>query len=230
MPSKTVEVAGIGQLKIYKQRNAKSIRITILSSGGVRVTLPNWLPYRAGVEYAKNKTEWINQNIKTPINLLSGRRIGKHHRLIFIPVAGSNITIKITENEIKICYPSLLSPQSASVQQKAQLACEKALRSEAVKLLPQRLDQLAIKYGYSYSGVSIKKLKSRWGSCNQQKHISLNFFLMQLPWEFIDYVLLHELNHTEHLNHSRSFWSQMERHRPDTKKLRQQLKVYQPAI
>lgn len=230
MPTKTVEIDGLGQLNIYKRRNAKSIRITILPTGGTRVTIPSWLPYRAGLEYAKSKADWIKQHQKVQIKLLSGRRVGKYHRLTFIPTNSTKITTRVTDTEVRVSYPSSSTPQSTTVQIKAKQACEKALRNEAETLLPQRLNQLAVKFGYDYSGVSIKKLKSRWGSCNHQKHISLNFFLMQLPWPLIDYVLLHELNHTEHLNHSRSFWSQMEKHSPDVKHLRRELKVFQPAL
>jgi predicted metal-dependent hydrolase len=230
MPSKKVEIVGLGQLNIYKRRNAKSIRITILPSGGTRVTMPSWLPYKAGVEYAKSKSDWIKQHQIVKLKLLNGRRIGKYHRLVFLPSTSPRISVKITSTEVRINCPPGTNSQSPSVQIKAQQACEKALRQEATTLLPQRLDQLASKYDYSYSSVSIKKLKSRWGSCNHHKQISLNFFLMQLPWPLIDYVLLHELNHTEYLNHSPSFWSQMEKHIPNVKMLRRELKVFQPAL
>jgi len=49
-------------------------------------------------------------------------------------------------------------------------------------LLPQRLQAFATQTGFSYRSVSVKQLKSRWGSCNTEKEITLNLFLMQLPW------------------------------------------------
>ncbi|MGZ6005017.1 MAG: M48 family metallopeptidase, partial [Candidatus Saccharimonadales bacterium] len=120
--------------------------------------------------------------------------------------------------------------QSTGVQAKALIGCERALRQEAETLLPQRLKQLADKHDYSYTGVDIKKLKSRWGSCNQHHHISLNLYLMMLPWALIDYVLLHELNHTKHLNHSPSFWTEIETKMPHAKQLRKQLRAFQPSL
>lgn len=230
MPAKQIEVTGIGLVSIYKRRDAKSIKLTIQPTGGVRVTMPTWLPYRAGLEYVKSKADWINQHQKTQILMLDGKKIGKYHRLKFVPAHVESITSRVTDTEVRIAYPASLSSRDPDVQAKAVAACEKALRQEAAKLLPQRLDQLASKFGYDYSGVSIKKLKSRWGSCNHQQHISLSLFLMLLPWQLIDYVLLHELNHTKHLNHSASFWAEIENHMPNAKQLRKELRIHQPTL
>ena len=230
MPAKKVEVAEIGTVSLYKRRNARSIKITILPSGGVRVTMPNWLPYRSGIEYAKSKVDWIKQHQTVQVKLLQGKRVGKYHRLVFQTAATETIKTRVTDSEIKVIYPVELSVQTEAVQTRALLACEKALRQEAETLLPQRLDQLASKFGYQYRSVSIKKLKSRWGSCDHQQRISLNLYLMLLPWTLIDYVLVHELNHTKHLNHSRQFWAEIELHLPGAKNLRRQLRLYQPSL
>jgi predicted metal-dependent hydrolase len=230
MSTKQIEVADIGIINLYKRRNARSIKITILPKGGVRVTIPTWLPYRAGLEYAKSKSDWIKQHQKIDVKLLNGKRIGKYHRLVFNPMERAGIGTQVTGTEVRVSFPVNLSAQSPQVQSKAITACERALRHEALQLLPQRLDQLAANHNYDYSGVSIKKLKSRWGSCNHEQHISLNLFLMLLPWQLIDYVLVHELNHTKHLNHSQAFWREMEVNLPNAKVLRRQLRLYQPTL
>ncbi len=79
------------------------------------------------------------------------------------------------------------------------------LRREAQRLLPARLDMLAKRHNLSYSKVKIGDQKTRWGSCNRNKDISLSLSLMLLPWHLIDYVLLHELCHTEVMNHGEAF-------------------------
>jgi predicted metal-dependent hydrolase len=82
----------------------------------------------------------------------------------------------------------------------------------------------------SYHSVKVKRLASRWGSCSSNKVITLNFFLMQLPWPLIDYVLIHELIHTRHMNHSPDFWNDFERIHPGAKNTRNILKQYRPVI
>jgi predicted metal-dependent hydrolase len=53
---------------------------------------------------------------------------------------------------------------------------------------------------------------------------------MQLPWELIDYVIIHELTHTKHLNHSDEFWAEFMRHEPKAKVLRKRVRSYQPVL
>jgi predicted metal-dependent hydrolase len=76
--------------------------------------------------------------------------------------------------------------------------------------------------------LSWSRLKGRWGSCDQDKNIVLNLFLMQLPWQLIDYVLLHELCHTMHLDHGPGFWQTFLMHKPTAKDLRREIRHYQP--
>ncbi len=104
------------------------------------------------------------------------------------------------------------------------------MRLQAEQLLPNRLASLAGTHGFEYGSISVKQLKGRWGSCDHQKNITLNLFLMQLPWELIDYVLLHELTHTNILRHGPDFWRAMEAVLPAVKNARKTLRAYQPVL
>ena len=83
---------------------------------------------------------------------------------------------------------------------------EDELRIKAKSVLPARLKSLAKKHKFSYSAVKISKSRTRWGSCSSQKTINLSFYLMLLPEHLADYVLLHELCHTVHMDHGVEFW------------------------
>jgi len=88
---------------------------------------------------------------------------------------------------------------------------ETALRRRAQSVLPARLAELAQLHGFQYSGVKIRKSRSRWGSCSTKKSISLSLYLMLLPEHLIEYVLLHELCHTVQMNHSPAFWNLLDK-------------------
>lgn len=77
-------------------------------------------------------------------------------------------------------------------------------------LLFARLRELAAQHGFCYRNAGIRNQKSRWGSCSSKNNISLNIHLLNLPAHLRDYVILHELVHTEHKNHSRRFWSRLD--------------------
>jgi len=216
---------------IYKRRASRNLRLTVAPNGEVRVSIPAWAPYRAGLEFARSRRDWIaRQNRKHPL-LLDGQAIGKAHRLRFVadPTARKTST-RLRQNEIRVLHPAGMTPTDAEVQAAAQKAGVRALRQEAERLLPKRLDQLAERHGFQYRSVKIKQLKGRWGSCDQHADIVLNLFLMQLPWDCIDYVLLHELTHTRVLRHGPDFWRAMEAVLPDVKHLRQLVRRHQPLL
>ena len=79
------------------------------------------------------------------------------------------------------------------------------MRREAKALLPARVEFWAQKFGFKYGRVTIRASRSKWGSCSGENNISLSLFLMTLPEHLRDYVIIHELCHTVHHNHSASF-------------------------
>lgn len=83
------------------------------------------------------------------------------------------------------------------------------LRKEALLYLPVRLTEKAEQYGFVFDSVRINGATSRWGSCSATKRINLSFYLMLLPADLIDFVLVHELCHTEQMNHGEQFHRRM---------------------
>lgn len=82
----------------------------------------------------------------------------------------------------------------------------------ARKTLSNRLKQLAEKHGFEYNRITIRRQRTRWGSCSGKNNISLNANLVGLTNELRDYVILHELVHTRVHNHSKKFWAELEKY------------------
>ena len=231
MATKQVTIDGIGVVSIYKRKGNRSIRLSIRPDGEVRVSIPTWLPYAAGVKFASSRADWIAQNRQAPPAALAhGHRVGKAHRLSLEPHATDKVATRLDGNEIRISYPLTVRPEDKQVQAAAEKAAVRALKKEAESLLPQRLRDLAAQTGFHYSSVHVKRLKSRWGSCSSQQEITLNLFLMQLPWHLIDYVLLHELVHTKVMQHGAPFWDEFEKHLPNAKARRREIRTHQPVL
>jgi hypothetical protein len=195
--------------------------------------MPNWVPYSRAVAFAATKSAWISSQLAGVISssLKNGQAIGKAHHLSLIRDENvANVSAKIAGTTIVVRYNQNNEFTDQIVQAAATKAAIRALRSEAVQLLPARLKTLAQTHALSYQSVHVRALKSRWGSCSQNKDITLSLYLMQLPWELIDYVLLHELTHTVILHHGADFWSKLEEFLPDAKTRRQAIKVYRARI
>lgn len=233
MAVKKVDVPGIGTVKLLKRKGSHSIRLSVSLAGEVRVSIPYWLPYDAGARFALSKVDWIQAQLieRTVTKLTEGQAIGKSHHLHFIrDVRTTKVTARVQAPIIKITYPSYLDITDHEVQLIAGRAATRALRVQAERLLPQRLATLADLHGFSYKSSGIKRLSSRWGSCDNEKNIILNLYLIQLPWTLIDYVIIHELTHTRALNHGPDFWEEFEKHLPEAKSLRREIKQYRPVV
>lgn len=99
--------------------------------------------------------------------------------------------------------------------------CQKRLASwaklQAQQILSDRLQAVSLRTGLLFNEISIRNQRSRWGSCSSNKKICLNYKLIFLPPHLCDHILIHELAHTVHLNHSEKFWQLVAIHDPNWK-------------
>lgn len=146
-----------------------------------------------------------------------------------VPSRTSNFLLKrflnSSREQIRTKLP-LKNPET----QRARDTKKKLLTKKAKEYLPYRLDFWAKKYGYSYSSLRLSHANTRWGSRSSSGTISLNIGLMNLPEPLRDYVILHELAHINHMDHSSAFWNEVERHDPHYKRHRKALKLYTPGV
>ena len=103
-------------------------------------------------------------------------------------------------------------------------------RKVARKILCRRIGELAQLHNFVYNRVSIRKQKTRWGSCSSKNNINLNANLLHLPSELMDYVLLHELVHTKIKDHSKDFWDELNTVVPNARQIDKKLKDYQYCL
>lgn len=230
MSNKNFILDGDLSVTVYKRKASRSLRLSVAPSGEIRVSIPVWAPYRAGVNFAYSRQAWIRSQQPVLQLLQDGQAIGKAHHLQFIAVPDIHApTSRVGVISVIVRHPPELETSDPVVQRVAQQASIRALRAQAEQLLPKRLASLAVAHGFSYTGVSVKRLKGRWGSCDHRQQIVLNLFLMQLPWDLIDYVLLHELTHTVILRHGPDFWQDLSKVLPDYARRKKTIREYHPV-
>lgn len=150
----------------------------------------------------------------TEINLLAIRELWQVH---YEKVQQSRITTKhVSPYELLIKTPSL------SVRYMIP-TIEAWLKRKARRHLVNWLKAISEDAVLDFHSVSVRGQRARWGSCSETKSISLNYKLMFLPASLVDYILVHELCHTKHLNHSKHFWQLVKQHEPDYKQKRREL-------
>jgi predicted metal-dependent hydrolase len=90
------------------------------------------------------------------------------------------------------------------------------------RLVPM-ISAIAAELGYGLTGVIIRRQRTRWGSCSSRGAVSLNCSLMFMQPEVVRYLMIHELSHLAHMNHSERFWRAVERNEPNYRNLDRQL-------
>ncbi len=113
---------------------------------------------------------------------------------------------------------------SKAYQAQAEKLFEAWYRLQARAILPERVEHYAKKFGYTPVKVGITGARTRWGSCSSRGSLNFSWRLMLHRIEVVDYVVMHELAHLKHRNHSKDFWAEVERMCPDYKKWLKALK------
>lgn len=118
-----------------------------------------------------------------------------------------------------------LKPENPMTPQQVRALAEKARQD-----LPGRVALYAEKMGVTYGRITIRSQRTRWGSCSGKGNLNFNCLLMLMPPQVVDYVVIHELSHRKHMNHSADFWETVKTYMPDYAQQRKWLKENGAAL
>lgn len=157
-----------------------------------------------------------------------------------------NIVVKAPMRTSKLAIDYFVKQHEGWIQGKLQkMALGKEVIGDVSKMTEQELDSLKKKarkliiplvedyaeiMGVTYGQVSIRAQKTRWGSCSFEGNLNFNCLLALCPEGVMRYVVVHELCHRKHMNHSKAFWSEVSEYMPDYKEQRAYLKKYGTAL
>jgi len=205
-----------------KRSKRKTLCVQI-KHGAIKVMAPMNFPNTQILEFLSEKQPWIIAKLKQQQNLSAQLDQAKNDSFIFslgilkslIIHEATRFNLKETQQQLEITVPSRVSTETRGIYIKKQLSVWYKQRAE--EYLPKRLALISDKTALYPQKVQIKQYKARWGSCNTQGVINLNSLLMMTPEYVIDYVIVHELCHLKHMNHSPQFWALVEKFYPQFK-------------
>ena len=175
LQKRIIDYPGLGPVTFWRRAGNRSIRISVKAERGVLVTYPWYTPFAQAERFLLQNSLRLNQMLS---------RVGKQNR------------------------KSLLQNYLNSATEESKLT---RLRQRAKEALPLRTAQIAAamrtlhKRPFAYQRIAIKLNKTNWGSCSAKNNLNLNLALPLLPDALRDYVIIHELCHLEHHNHSAEF-------------------------
>ncbi|HEY8886137.1 MAG TPA: SprT family zinc-dependent metalloprotease [Candidatus Microsaccharimonas sp.] len=221
-----------GKITIRRSARATQVRLRVAPDGTLRASLPLYAPtflVKRLIKSSRDELRNLITQAQPTLEYIDGMRVGKSHTLIVHSAPGA-FQVNRRGQQIIVSLPEGKNLTDATIVRAIRDTVIAALRVEAKSYLPKRLSFLANKFGFSYKKVRFSHASGRWGSCTSEGTISLNIALMKLPFEQIDYVLIHELAHTRHMNHSPEFWALVSEGDPLYKEHRRDLKQQAPTI
>jgi len=219
---------------IRTSTRAKRLSLSVSSSKGLEVVVPLNTSQRAIEKFLAANRAWITKHqhlidaSKQPFVLPTSiklQALDKSWDIIYASVQAKRLSIKTFPEKI------LLSKSNPS-KPLFQKAIKIFLKQVAMEHFPTHLEQLSQKHQLPFEQLTFHVQKTRWGSCSHEKNIALNAALLFMPIETVHYVMIHELCHTQHLNHSKCFWEKVAKYMPDYdqhKKILNQPEQYLPS-
>ena len=211
---------------IRTSARARRLTVRVYPGGRVEVTVPEGTGPKAVQRFVDRHRAWIDARVREfrsqppPIaQPLPGtawlQAIGESWEIVYLRRTRAGFRTPHA-GRVEICG----DPADAG---RARLALRAWLAAQARRTLPPWLARLATERGFNYQQVQLRRQRTRWGSCSREGTISLNNCLLFQPAPVVRYLLVHELCHTRHLNHSARFWRLVATHEPEWRSLDREL-------
>lgn len=202
---------------IIKERRKTAV-IQIDKSLNIIIKVPKNMSQKEIEDFIYKYQEWINDAVakkkklyETQDWVLTGKILflGEYTPVHVQQIAYAKELVLLNEKGFKLI--------TSGDEEKMRIAMELYLRKRAKVLFADLTKKYAEIVGMQYGKITIRKQETRWGSCARNGNLSYNVKLMCAPIHMIEYVVLHEVMHLRHFNHSKEFWQDIEKIMPDYK-------------
>ena len=220
----------------------RHVHILVNDEGTIEVRAPWRFSVRKAREVLRENAEWVLNSLDT-----ARERLAQRTRLVTgtrIPLLDGSLRLDVrpqAQVDMFECARSwrgraerrgaVLRVSTASLgDDELRALIERWYRREAATFLAGRVEHYAPRLGVRPSRLTIRGQRSRWGSCSGRGTVSLNWRLMMVPGALADYVVVHELCHLRHMNHSPQFWAMVSGVIPDYRQRRHGLNALQGRL
>jgi hypothetical protein len=216
-----------------KRSNRRTVGIRIDKEGSVTVRAPKNVSSDDIEKFLLEKKGWVLDKVK-----LMRKRSSEVPERTFnqgdkLPYLGDVYKISVTDNEKLIEKYKLSRLNPVTLEDDFYVlkgdfdrkdAFIKWYKDEAREIFNSRIKELAEDYNLKYKKVKLSNAKTRWGSCSSKGNLNINWRIIFAPFEIVNYLLAHEVAHLKHHNHSKDFWSLVEKYDSNYKMHRKWLK------
>lgn len=215
---------------LISRKKIKSFIIRVVDNSTVSVSVPLDMDNKTIEKFLDIKRNWIEKKLKEKRNISEvNAEIFSYKKVL---IQGKEYTVAYSDvPNVCLVDDYLILPQNkASSLESVKKIISNYLVQLAKNVLPKCIAFWGEKLSLCPTGIKIKSLKSKWGSCNGNGEIVLNVRLIQIPIRLMEYVVVHELCHLKNLNHSEAFWESLKKVFPDLSEIKKSLKEYEFLI
>jgi predicted metal-dependent hydrolase len=216
-------------VKIVKSARRKTIALKVTHKG-VSLHMPVKAPFETASHFVYQKTAWIKAKLKQQSlsqaptrHFLGGEELHLLGEKYYLHLQQKEQSPFVHQSQQEIIVTGRINRLSPATIKKTLSAW---YQQKAEVYLTAQTKALAKKTDLYPRSITVKSYKARWGSCKISGDIQFNWKLIQAPAAIIDYVIVHELCHLQHHNHSKQFWQLVAHHYPEFKQARQWLKEH----
>jgi len=201
----------------------KTMALTISPTGQVRVAAPTRISNREIIDWVSSKANWIANKLEEIDKLRAAQTSREYMPGELFPYLGLDYPLHIeTHNQrtrptADLCCGRLIVATPDNDADIIRGAIEAWYRGRAGEHIQARIDFFRPRLDVSPQRVTIKDQKTRWGSCSSKGNLNFNWRAIMAPLKVVDYIVVHELCHLVHLNHSQDFWKLVSSTLPDYK-------------
>jgi predicted metal-dependent hydrolase len=206
---------------------ARRLSVRIYPGGRVEVVVPPGASPAAVQKFVGTHRQWIQRRVadlstaaavddSRPVSIKLPA-IGRHYAVEYQYAAGSTARVRVAGENVIVVNGPLHDDRAVTT------ALRDWLGELAQAQLGVELSKVAAECGFRYARAQIRRQRTRWGSCSASGTISLNMSLLFLRPQVVRYLLVHELCHTRHMNHSARFWALVASFEPDYQELDREL-------
>jgi predicted metal-dependent hydrolase len=240
----TLRINDVIEYKTVRSKR-KTLSLQVVQ-GKVLVRAPNSLDEGFISSFIQKKSSWLKTKIaqqsqtdNLSCDFSEGSTLFLFGQLLTLHISfAQKASILITEdsNSKQLLTIVLAERNRKKFTDKALLATavkkniEQYFKAQAEKIIPLKVETYSNLTSLKPSAIKIRQYRSRWGSCNSRGELSFNYLLMMLPIDVIDYVVIHELCHLQHLNHSKDFWQLVAQYSPNYIQAKEWTKTNQSAL
>ena len=195
--------------RVRQSARARRLAVRVLPGGLVEIVVPNGTRPRTIEKFVTRHRRWIERTVDLyrPADLPAP---GVLPQQIRFAATGQSYTLRRIEQagppRLRVEGPAIVLAGDGGRPALLRHALQRFTMREAHAALAPWLARIAEASGLRYERIQIRRQRTRWGSCSRAGTISLNACLLFQPPEVVNYLLIHELAHTRHMNHSRRFW------------------------